>query len=110
MKLLPTSKFELLWKIIDGSRLIKELRFHPVRKWRFDYSTDPFSQIAMVAIEIEGGVWVNGAHNRGKHFTSDCEKYMAAALLGWTVFRLTADMVTSQNLTMIDGKIKELNK
>lgn len=106
MKLLPTSKFELLWKIIGGQPLVKELRFHPIRKWRFDYSNEG----SMIAIEIEGGVWVNGAHNRGKHFTSDCEKYMAAALMGWTVFRLTADMVTSMNLTLIDGKIKELNK
>ena len=60
-----------------------EHRFHPVRKWRFDYAWPD----RLVAVEIEGGAFSNGAHTRGAHFRSDCEKYNAAAMLGWRVFR-----------------------
>ena len=41
----------------------------------------------------DGGIWSNGAHTRGKHFKSDCEKYNSAAFLGWTVYRIHCDMV-----------------
>lgn len=67
----------------------REFQFHPVRKWRFDFAFP----LQKVGIECEGGIWVNGAHNRGAHFTSDCEKYNTAALMGWRVLRFTADMV-----------------
>lgn len=67
----------------------KEYRFHPVRKWRFDFAWPE----RMIALEVEGGIWVRGAHNRGKHFNEDCEKYNEAALLGWKVFRFTTNLI-----------------
>ena len=69
--------------------LLPEYRFHPSRRWRFDYAIFPFR----VAVEFEGGVYTNGAHTRGKHYTSDCEKYNAATAMGWRVFRYTAEMM-----------------
>jgi hypothetical protein len=68
-----------------------EFRFHPVRKWRFDYAWPMFK----VAVEIEGGIWVRGAHVRGGHFLSDAEKYNNAGLLGWRVFRFTPRQLRS---------------
>lgn len=62
-----------------------EFVFHPTRKWRFDFA---FPQ-ELVAVEIEGGIFVKGAHTRGAHFRSDCEKYNAAVELGWSVLRYT---------------------
>lgn len=47
----------------------------------------------MVAVEIEGGTWVSGAHGRGVHFESDAEKYDEAAILGYRVLRFTNKMV-----------------
>lgn len=70
--------------------LVREHRFAPPRRWRFDFA-DPESQ---VAIELEGGVWSGGRHTRGGGFAADCTKYNAAALAGWTVFRLTAEMLS----------------
>jgi len=61
----------------------KEYRFHPTRKWRFDFAY-PAQKIA---IEIEGAVWFAGRHTRGSGFLADCEKYNTAVSLGWKVFR-----------------------
>lgn len=70
----------------------RELRFdRGGRKWRFDFAWPE----NMVAVELEGGIWNNGAHVRGAHFTSDCEKYNAAQAQGWKVFRFPGKLVNS---------------
>lgn len=67
----------------------REYRFHPVRKWKFDYC---FPWIKL-AVEIEGGSGIYGRHQRPGGFKADCEKYNAAALMGWRVLRYSTDMV-----------------
>lgn len=67
----------------------REHRFHPTRKWRFDFAW-PEQQ---TAVEIEGGVWTRGRHVSPKGFLADLEKYNAAASLGWSVLRFAADQV-----------------
>lgn len=69
----------------------EEHRFHPERRWRFDFAWPEF----WVAVECEGGLWVGGAHVRAKHFNGDCEKYNEALVLGWRVLRVTADQIES---------------
>ena len=66
-----------------------EYRFDDSRKWRFDFAYPD----RMIAVEVEGGEWVNGRHSRGSGMTNDCEKYNRAAQLGWRVFRFTGGMV-----------------
>lgn len=66
-----------------------EYRFHGLRRWRFDFAWPG----RMLAVEVEGGQWVNGRHQRGKGYEDDCEKYNTAALMGWRVLRFTGDMV-----------------
>lgn len=66
-----------------------EWRFHTTRRWRFDFAWPD----KMLALEVEGGTWINGAHTRGRHYESDCVKYNEAALAGWRVIRATSDMV-----------------
>lgn len=68
-----------------------EFRFHPVRKWRFDFAWPD----QKVAVEIEGGAWTNGRHQRGKGFIADMDKYNTATLDGWRVFRFSGDHVKS---------------
>ena len=68
-----------------------EYKFHPTRRWRFDFCW-PQDDI-MLAVEVEGGTWSGGRHTRGSGFEKDCEKYNEAALLGYTVLRVTADQV-----------------
>ena len=77
----------------EGIPVCREYRFDPIRKWRFDFAIYPND--AKIAVEIEGGIFsrVAGAHTRGKHFESDCEKYNTAVKLGWRVLRYSTDMV-----------------
>jgi very-short-patch-repair endonuclease len=67
----------------------REYRFWPGRRFRFDFAWPE----QMIAVEVEGGTWTRGRHNRGKGFESDCEKYNEAALQGWIVLRFTGAMV-----------------
>lgn len=78
---------------------VREHRFHPVRKWRFDLAYPD----RKIAFEYEGGIFSGGAHTRGKHFKSDCEKYNTAALMGWRVFRIHCDMVYKGKRELDDG-------
>lgn len=84
---------------------VREHRFHPDRKWRMDFAWPD----KRIAVEIEGGVWGLGRHNRPKGFIADTEKYNAAAALGWTVLRFTGKHIRSgqaidQLVTMLAGR------
>ena len=68
---------------------VREHRFAPPRRWRFDYAWPAHR----TALEIEGGVWAGGRHVRGRGYESDCEKYSEAALRGWRVLRVTPAML-----------------
>lgn len=77
-----------------GIRFLREYRFHPVRRWRFDFIIDDLDDCSRkVAIEIDGGTWIQGRHTRGKGFEADLRKMNEAAKLGWTVIRFTPSMI-----------------
>lgn len=62
---------------------VAEHRFHPTRKWRFDWAWPEHR----LALEIEGGAWIGGRHTSGAGFVGDMEKYSEAAILGWRILR-----------------------
>ncbi len=68
---------------------VSEFRFAPPRRWRFDLAWKDM----MVAMEIEGGVWKYGRHNRPTGFLRDCEKYNEAVCRGWKVIRVTHEQL-----------------
>jgi very-short-patch-repair endonuclease len=70
---------------------VREHRFHPTRRWRFDFA---FLE-QKVAVECEGGIWTRGRHTRGAGVREDMSKYNSAVALGWRVFRFDADTVKS---------------
>ena len=73
----------------------EEYRFHNTRLWRFDFAWPKH----MVALEIEGGIWMrttdgrSKGHAHPKRFIDDCHKYNEAALLGWALIRVTPEMI-----------------
>ena len=85
---------------------VRELKFHPTRKWRFDFSWPE----QMIAVEIEGGTWSGGRHTTGSGFEKDCEKYNEAAALGWKVYRFTSGMISSGNAIDFVSKILDEGK
>ena len=74
------------WMAVEGiTGAVPEHRFHPTRRWRFDRAWPD----AKFAVEIEGLVGGSGGrHQRIDGFRQDCEKYLAALMLGWTVVRV----------------------
>ena len=83
-------QFEYQVQLLKLPTPVKEYRFHPTRKWRFDFAWLD----AMVAVEVEGATWSGGRHTTGSGFESDCIKYSEANLLGWHVYRFTGTMVS----------------
>lgn len=77
--------FTIICKTDLGVECIKEFKFHPERRWRFDYAIPQYK----IALEVEGGVWTQGRHTRPQGFLGDVEKYNTATLMGWRVFRTT---------------------
>ncbi len=70
-----------------------EYKFHPERRWRFDFAwpdwrvsngkeSDPYGGLAL---EVQGGIWSMGRHNRGAAMLKEWEKLNEAAAMGWRV-------------------------
>lgn len=80
----PASEMALQLKSI-GFPAVPEYKFHPSRKWRFDFAY-PLNKLA---IEVHGGIYRQGRHTRGKGFENDREKMNEAQIMGWTVLEVT---------------------
>lgn len=88
---------------IPGVEVVKEYMFHYTRKWRFDYAIPELK----VAIEIDGGVWDYGRHNRPQGYIDDMEKLNNAASLGWLVLRFTThDRLMMSTLSLIKQTVE----
>ena len=78
---------------------VREYKFHPSRRWRFDFAWPE----RKLAIEVEGGIWISGRHNRGVGMSGDCEKHNTATSLGWDVYRFTPrDIKTNMAMVWIE--------
>lgn len=96
----PTKKRQVVSEIvqmelllsIEGIPFVKEYRFHPERKWRFDFAITT----KKIAIEYEG-IYGGGKsrHTTVQGYTGDTEKYNEAGKLGWTILRYTASSFTN---------------
>lgn len=81
-----------------------EFRFAPPRRWRFDWCW----QDRRLALEVEGGVFMRGRHTSPKGFLADIEKYNAATLLGWKVFRCTPQMINNgEVIALLEAMLKQ---
>ena len=69
----------------------QEFKFHPTRKWRADFHLKGKE----ILVEVEGGIWSNGRHTRGKGYLGDLEKYNEATMMGYQVIRFSTEQVKS---------------
>ena len=83
-----------LWVLNEGlPKPSQEFEFHPSRKWRFDFAWPGHK----VAVEIEGVTKTGGRHQRRDGFIKDAEKYEAAMVLGWIVYRVPGCWVADRD-------------
>jgi very-short-patch-repair endonuclease len=69
----------------------REFQFLEGRRFRFDFAWPGHK----IAVEVEGGTFVSGRHNRGLGMAKDMEKYNLAAIDGWAVLRVTPHQIRS---------------
>lgn len=62
-----------------------EYRFAPPRRWRFDYAWPQ----QKLALEVQGGLFVQGRHSRGAALLKEHEKLNTAASMGWRIVYCT---------------------
>ena len=89
-----------------GCEIKSEHIFYPGRRWRIDFAIVDLK----IGIEIEGGVWANGRHTRGKGFIEDMQKYNAAVTLGWAILRFTPQDLNKITTFETVKKVVELKK
>jgi len=82
----PESFLEKLNSLLPGWE--REHKFYPGRRCSFDYGNPK----QLIAIEIEGGMWMAQNGKKSRHFTGsgaqgDMKKYNAAERRGWTILR-----------------------
>jgi len=90
----------------DMQGYVREYEFHPDRGWRFDFAW----QREVVAVELDGGTWMQGRHTRGDGYRNDCEKRNEATLLGWAVFHFTTDMLHDDPRACVDIVVRAIQE
>ena len=82
---------------------VREFRFHPVRRWRYDFAWLD----AKLLCDVQGGLYGQGRHVRAAGYENDAQKAAAAVLLGYRVLAVTAGMIRrGEALQLIDRALK----
>lgn len=83
--------FLATWRIVAQAQglpePVQQYQFDEVRKYRFDFAFVD----RLLAIELHGGQWINGGHNRGSGQQKDVEKKRLAISQGWYVLEYTTE-------------------
>lgn len=89
--------------VLPDERWVREYKFHGERRWRFDFA----ELETFVAIEVEGLSKHKSRHTSWTGFRDDCEKYNAAAIMGWCVLRFTdAEIFSGEAISTIEEAIE----
>ncbi len=104
-----------------------EFYFHPTRDWRFDLAfpnrtrkifdeTGNVSAIATIeggagdgglAIEVDGGIFCGGGHNRGAQMLKTWEKENESVAMGWRIIRCQpSDLCTETVAALVKRCLK----
>ena len=72
-----------------GAGIRARLKEAGFQNWVFDFVFEK----EKLAVEVQGGTWIGGAHNRGAHMKSDYRKMNNAQKLGYRVLYFDTGMV-----------------
>ena len=99
--------FAMLLQLNDITGAEREYEFHPERRWRLDFAWPD----KKVAVEIEGLTYDGGRHQRIAGYKSDLDKYNAALMMGWTVYRIAAtDVYKNKKIMAPEQHIENLKR
>lgn len=85
----------------------REYQFLTDRKFRFDLAWPEYG----IAVEVHGGLWIYGRHQRPYGFAKDLEKMNLAVLNGWRVLAVIPDMVRNgQALELIERLFQQIRR
>ena len=124
-----------VWRSYGLPEAIAEYRFHPQRKWRFDFAFPKFKQkdfecsvkatpelMGGVAVEVQGGIFGMGkrcpvckqtkavGHTRGAALRREHEKRNAAAAMGWRILYCEPKGVCSTEFIQQLAEALKMNK
>jgi len=82
---------DTLARQLDAVRIAyrREVRLCPPRRHRWDFV------IGDICVDVQGGQWVQGRHNRPSGYAADCEKTYLAVSAGYRVLAVTGEQVQS---------------
>jgi len=94
-----------------GAKYEFEYRFAaPERQWRSDIAFPS----AKVAVEIDGGIWSYGRHNRAASMLNDMEKGNGYSARGWIVFHCPWEWIDGgkrdRSAQLIDEIVKAVRR
>ena len=100
-------KFQEKWEnFYPDIPLLRDYKLLEHRRFKADF----VHLQSKTAIEIQGGVWVGGRHNRGLGYINDCKRMLELISNGWTVIYLVKEMFNEEFLEKIAGVIRHGNK
>ncbi len=79
----------ILESYFAGKEYFREYPFVKGRRFRLDYYLPDYD----LGVEFEGGVWIQGRHNRGSGFIKDMEKYNLLTNEGIWLLRATTTTI-----------------
>jgi len=85
---------------------VAQCRFHPDKGWIYDYCWID----KLLALDIQGGGFVMGAHSREGGMTNDYYKHNAAVLMGWRPLLASRTMILNEVNSLIDTILELLKQ
>lgn len=87
--------FEHWWSLLgDATPYKRQYKFHPTQNYAADFAFPD----EMLLVEIEGGIWIRGAHSRGSGVMKDIKRQNAATKLGWAMLRIPGHHVNGSDV------------
>jgi hypothetical protein len=97
---------KLFMVYLNGARIVgfvRNYRFDQTRR-HVDFAWPGLS----VAVEIDGGVFIQGRHSRAMGFSRDCNKLNDLQFSGWIVFKLCTVHFNDGSMGLFIDRLKKL--